>query len=272
LTDYNQILLSDGGADLRNDRTGAIGYEFTTGDQPVVVESLGLWDDAAADVTGNELATQSDGQTAGVPDGLSTAHVVRLFDGISQQLIASITVNNANSYLAGEFRYVDLPQPIMLDTRKTYALTQSTASGDGDLFHHFASFTGVTPSPTSLVSNFVARVAAADGAYPGQYPDGRDGVGNRHPDMFRHRMFAGPNARLAPFRLARIATAGTDVAFTFAAGAGIRYRLEAAESLSPPDWQVVRADIAGVDGWLTVTLPQEINGAAARFYRLVKDD
>jgi arylsulfatase A-like enzyme len=203
LTDYNQVLLSDGGADLRNDRTGAIGYEFTTGDQPVVVESLGLWDDAAVDVTGNELATKGDGQTAGVPDGLHTAHVVRLFDGISQQLIASITVNSANSYLVGEFRYVNLPQPIMLDKRKTYALTQSTASGDGDLFHHFASITGVSPSPTSLVSNFVARVAATAGAYPGQYPDGPDGVGNRHPDMFRHRMFVGPNARLAPVRVVK---------------------------------------------------------------------
>ena len=196
LTDYNQVLLTDGGADLRNDRTGAIGYEFTTGDQSVVVESLGLWDDATRDVTGNETTTQGDGQTIGVPDGLNTSHTVRLFDGGSQEVLAGATVSNWNSYLAGEFRYVDLPQPIVLNAHKTYALTMSTTSGDGDLFHHFASFTGVTPSPSSLVSNFVARVAASDGAYPSQYPDGPDGAGYRHPDMFRHRMFVGPNARL----------------------------------------------------------------------------
>lgn len=271
LTDYNQLLLTDGGADLRNDRAGAVGYEFTTGNQPLVIESLGLWDDAAGDVTGNELATQGDGQTVGVPDGLAMSHVVRLFDGLSRQLIASVTVDNGNSFLEGEFRYVDLPEPIMLKTHKTYALTMSTASGDGDLFHHFASFTGVAPSPTSLVTNFVARVAATDGTYPGQYPDGADGVGKRHPDMFRHRMFVGPNACLVPFRISSATPSGLDLMLTFAAGEGITYRLEGSELLSPANWQPVRTDIAGSNGYLAVTTTNGLTGPQ-HFYRLVMEN
>ena len=137
LTDYSQVLHTDGGADLRNNRTGAVGYEFTTGDQPLVIQSLGLWDDGTGDVVGNEVATESDGQTVGVPDGLAVPHVVRLFDGVSQQPIAALSVQNGNSFVAGEFRYVNLAEPIMLKPHKTYALTMSTASGDGDLFHHF---------------------------------------------------------------------------------------------------------------------------------------
>jgi arylsulfatase A len=271
LTDYDQILLTDGGADLRNDRAGAVGYEFTTGDQPLVIQSLGLWDDGAGDVTGNELATQSDGQTVGVPDGLAVTHTVRLFDGVSQQPIASVNVQNGNSFLAGEFRFVNLAEPIMLKPNRTYALTMSTASGDGDLFHHFASFTGVGPSPTGLVTNFVARIAATDGTYPGQYPDGSDGVGNRHTDMFRHRMFVGPNARTAHFRISLVTQSGPDLVLTFSAGEGITYRVEGSELLSPADWQPVRTGIVGANGYLSVTIT---NGLAGRqqFYRLVMEN
>ena len=53
-----QILQSDGGVDLRNDRNGAIGYQFTVGAQPLLVQSLGLWDDAAADYKNNETGTK----------------------------------------------------------------------------------------------------------------------------------------------------------------------------------------------------------------------
>ncbi len=190
------ILHSDGGVNLRNNRSGSIGYAFAIGDQPIVIRSLGLWDDAATDRPNQESATKSDGQTGGSPDGLRVAHVVRLFDGASRQVLATATVNNGNSYLVGEFRYADLAKPVVLAPGKRYALTANTSPSDGDLFHHFAAYSAVGPSPSNLVREFVARVATADGKYPDQYPDGVDGVDNRHPDMFRHRMFVGPNARI----------------------------------------------------------------------------
>ncbi len=192
-----QILDTDGGVDLRNDRNGAIGYEFTVGNTGMAIESLGMWDDAAGDYTYNESSSLSDGKTAGYPNGLSANHTVRLFDGQTKQLLASVTVKNGNSYLQGEFRYVDLPQPIQLFANRTYALTMTTNPGDGDLFHHFAPFTAIGPIPSERVGNFVARIGTHDADYPNRYPDGADGTANRHPDMFRHRMFVGPNARFA---------------------------------------------------------------------------
>jgi arylsulfatase A-like enzyme len=192
-----QILHTDGGADMRNDRSGAIGYEFTVGTQPVMVQSLGLWDDATADFLNHETKTRSDGQTAGTPDGLQVTHTVRLFEGATRRLLASAVVNNINSYLEGEFRYVDLEAPVPLTPGATYALSVDTAPGDGDLFHHFAAYTAVSPTPSGLVDNFVARVAVRPGDYPAQFPTGPDGSGNRHSYMFRHRMFVGPNARIA---------------------------------------------------------------------------
>jgi hypothetical protein len=192
-----QILHTDGGVDLRNDRSGAIGYEFKVGAQPLVVQSLGLWDDAAADFLNHETITRGDGQTVGTPDGLNVPHTVRLFEGVTRRLLASVVVKNANSYLQGEFRYVDLPVPLQLNAGTTYALSMSTTEGDGDLFHHFAAFTAVGPSPSNLVSGFRARIATSAQGYPGRYPDGTDGAGNRHWHMFRDRMFVGPNARTA---------------------------------------------------------------------------
>ncbi len=108
-----------------------------------------------------------------------------------------MVVNNANSNLQGEFRYVDLAEPVSLTAGATYALSVDTAVDDGDLFHHFAAYSAVSPLPSFVVGAFVARVSADPGAYPDQYPDGADGAANRHPDMFRHRMFVGPNARIA---------------------------------------------------------------------------
>jgi hypothetical protein len=170
-----------------------------------------------------------------------------------------------------EFRYVDLPEPLMLDVGKTYALTMDTGSDDGDLFHHFASHTGVTPLSTDLIGDFVARRASADGDYPGQYPDGSDGEGNRNDDMFRHRGFVGPNARIASFQVVQPVIAGQDVQLTFAAGEGITYRLEASESLVASDWEVIQTGITGRNGWITLTLEVELGARLRRFYRLVKE-
>jgi len=197
LTGSEQLLLSDGGIELRNNRSGSIGYEFTVGSQPMSLQSLGMWDDGAADVIVKEDDNSSDGQTSGIPDGLAADHVVRLFDGATRELLASVVVTNGNSYIEGEFRYVDLPQAVSLAAGQTYALTVDTTPDDRDLFHHFAAYTAVSPTPTGRVGNFTARIANNAAAYPGLYPDGADGRYNRHPDMFRHRMFVGPNARLA---------------------------------------------------------------------------
>ncbi|MBN2505722.1 MAG: hypothetical protein JXQ71_03400 [Verrucomicrobia bacterium] len=181
-----------------------------------------------------------------------------------------MTATRTNSYLLGEFRYVDLPQPLMLDTRKTYALTMTTTANDGDLYHHFASFTGVTPSPSSLVATFLARTAFPDAAYPNLYPDGADGAEYRHPEMFRHRAFVGPNARLAPFRITAASLSGTDLTLHFPAGAGLTYRLETTRALTPPDWLPLRTGIPGANGLMTVTVPLE-TGSPRQFFRLTTE-
>ena len=96
-------------------------------------------------------------------------------------------------------------------------------------------------------------------------------MGNRHPDMFRHRMFVGPNARTAPFRIYSATPSGRDLVLTFAAGEGITYRLEGSQRLSPAEWQPVQTGIVGRNGYVTVTLTNGLAGAQ-QFYRLVLEN
>ncbi|MCH2130588.1 MAG: sulfatase-like hydrolase/transferase [Pirellulaceae bacterium] len=188
-TNLNQpgsLIQHDGEAELFNDRDGAIGYEFTVGPRDVIAESLGMWDDGAADA-----ANQGDATTDGTSDGLATSHVIRLFDTATQTEIASLTMaagTDPSSFVDGEFRFLDLPQNLTLQAGQTYALTMSTTAGDSDLFHHFQPHTGTSPLALNLVDDFVAAAANTDGNYPS------DLTGN--PDTHQHRLLVGPSAKL----------------------------------------------------------------------------
>ncbi|HMO84274.1 MAG TPA: sulfatase-like hydrolase/transferase [Lacipirellulaceae bacterium] len=196
---FGPLLATDGGTDLSNALSGAIGYEVKIGSTPVVLSRLGMFDDAAGDVINQENnATNPDGDTIGIPDGLATPHWIRLWDKSTGTQLAAAQITNANSTVEGEFRYVNLPSAVLLYAEREYALTMSTAVNDGDLFHLPAPFTGVSPIPSSLVTNFAARRAAADGAYPALTPDGALAAGSATEEIHLHRLYVGPTATLDP--------------------------------------------------------------------------
>jgi hypothetical protein len=181
-----------------NSITGAVGYEFTVGASPALITRLGLWDDGAGDVI-NQETTQfnQDGDTVGLPDGLAANHTVRLFDKTTGVAIASMQVTNANSTVEGEFRYVNLPNALTLYAGREYALTMSTTTSDGDLFHSSVPFSGMAPVYSSLLTDFEARRANTAGAYPSLLPDGTTATGAAAEEIYEHRFFVGPTATLA---------------------------------------------------------------------------
>ncbi|HYO24198.1 MAG TPA: sulfatase-like hydrolase/transferase, partial [Lacipirellulaceae bacterium] len=195
---YGALVREDGGADLANNLGGSVGYEFTVGAQPVLLTRLGMWDDGAGDIINQETnALNPDGDTVGTPDGLATGHWVRLFDKTSGTQLASVQVTTANSIVEGEFRYVTLPASISLAAGAEYALTMSTASGDGDMFHIPAPFSGRSPIPTSSLVNFESRRSTTDGVYPTLLPNGETATGAATESQFMHRFYVGPTATLA---------------------------------------------------------------------------
>ncbi len=197
-SEYGPLVGADGGTDLMNNITGAVGYEFTVGARPVAVTRLGMWDDAADDIINQETNYPNpDGDTVGLPDGLTATHTIRLFDKGTGLELASAEINMDNSELLGEYQYVNLPDAIELSPGTTYALTMSTTAGDGDLFHAPAPVTGASPMTSSLVRDFVARRAATDGVYPTLLPNGNLSTGSLTESMFAHRLFGGPTAMLA---------------------------------------------------------------------------
>lgn len=199
-THNGPLLQTDGGADLANNVNGSVGYEFTVGNQPVLLTRLGMWDDGAGDILNQEnYYPNPDGDTVGSPDGVAAPHWVRLFNKSSGLEIASVEITDANSTLDGEFRYVDLPASLALPAGGVYALTMSTAAADGDLFHTPAPFSGDAPISTSLLLDFQSRRSAADGAYPDLLPTGSLATGAAAESMYRYRFFVGPTATLVGF-------------------------------------------------------------------------
>lgn len=196
--EYGPLAQSDGGANLMNNATGAVGYEFTVGATAVNLTRLGMWDDGAGDVINQESNFPNpDGDTVGAPDGLSTPHVVRLFDKASGIEIASVEITNDNSFLRGEFRYVNLSDAIRLEAGSSYALTMSTSALDGDLFHSPTPVSGASPITSSLIGNIFARAAATDGAYPNLLPNGSPVTGALDESRYAYRLVLGPTAMLA---------------------------------------------------------------------------
>ena len=200
-TPYGPLLSTDGGADLINSLTGAVGYKFTVGAAPVALTRLGLWDDAAGDAINQETnAFNPDGDTVGTPDGLAVNHWVRLFDSQTQTQIAQLQITNANSVVEGEFRYVNLPTTLLLKPGHDYALTMSKGV-DGDLVHGPAPFSGTSPVPTLSLTNFIPLRATTDGQYPTTLPDGTTMSGAPSEQQFAYRFYVGPTATLTSIPL-----------------------------------------------------------------------
>ena len=195
---YGPLLATDGGNDLANGFSGAVGYEFTVGASPALITRLGLWDDGTGDVINQETNNfNQDGDTVGSPDGLAVGHMVRLFDKSTGAQVASVQATNANSTVEGEFRYVNLPSSVVLYSGREYALTMSTTSADGDLFHSSVPFSGNAAIPSMLLTDFEARRTATDGTYPGLLPTGGAATGAATEDIYDFRFYVGPTATLA---------------------------------------------------------------------------
>lgn len=195
---FGPMVATDGGTSLSNSLSGAVGFEFTVGNQSIILDQLGMWDDGAADVANQEsLYLNPDGDTAGSPDGLAVGHWVRLFDKSSGQQLAAVEISDLNSTLNGEFRYVSLDQTVTLQAGAQYALTMSTTAADGDLFHSPTPTTGTSAIPASSLTGFAARRAAADGEYPGLLPNGTLATGAVTESNTLYRFYLGPTFSIA---------------------------------------------------------------------------
>lgn len=125
-----------------------VGYRFTVSSS-VQVTGLGYYDREG--------------------DGLSSSHLVQLWNADSQQPVTSKTVPAGTStLLANNFRFVSLDTPINLLIGTTYVVVGQFVSGDGD-------FLGTTNTPTMGPSvNFVSG-ANSNSSSPLIFPGGQSG-------------------------------------------------------------------------------------------------
>jgi hypothetical protein len=99
---------------LRNNYSGWVGYEFTTGNNPLIVYELGRW--VVAGNTGN--------------------HTVKLVDAATGLNVpgASVSIQTNYESTPGQFEYDDLATPVTLAANHSYYLLSSESSG-GDQWY-----------------------------------------------------------------------------------------------------------------------------------------
>ena len=106
-------IITDPGTGIADISPGAtVGFDFTVGSSPLLVTSLGLWDE-------NQ-------------DGFANSHMVGLWDN-SGNLLGSVTISpSTTDPLSGEFRYATLGSPVTLLAGTTYVLSGSYVTDDAD--------------------------------------------------------------------------------------------------------------------------------------------
>src|SRR5437868_349178 len=106
-------IITDPGTGIADISPGAtVGFDFTVGSSPLLVTSLGLWDE-------NQ-------------DGFANSHMVGLWDN-SGNLLGSVTISpSTTDPLLGEFRYATLGSPVTLLAGTTYVLGGSYVRLDAD--------------------------------------------------------------------------------------------------------------------------------------------
>ena len=94
--------------------------------------------------------------------------------------------------LEGEFRYLELKNPINLYSKSHYMLTMSTRAGDKDHFHNHAAFDGLSPLVNPVVS--IIKSVMLKENYPDQiFPI--PSFADLHKDYSLYRLPVGPTLR-----------------------------------------------------------------------------
>ena len=153
------LILSPGWHNLRNDVTGKIGFEFQIrdGSKPKLVTHLGLWTARPTDrpsrasraIPGDHESDSPKPHPQSAKKRLIKApHRLQLFQvtGLNLRELRRIDVSPGQAGLAeGAFRYFTLESRLLLAPKTRYVLTMSTRAADGDPFHDPASFDGLPP-------------------------------------------------------------------------------------------------------------------------------
>lgn len=134
------------------DTTGdVIGWRFTVS-EPLLVDSLGVWDDDP--ITSQGAEARGGGSEPASPS-LDSSHQVGIWDD-SQSLVVSTTVT-PGSPLQDDFRYESVAATV-LDPGTTYTIGSMTDCEDNDTYISSASSLETAPEVTHLLAVFPADI------------------------------------------------------------------------------------------------------------------
>lgn len=237
---------------LRNDFSGWLGMEFTTGTTALTLSQLGRW----------------------VVAGNSGTHAVRLVLASDGSTLGTVNVATAGAP-AGQFKYASLPASILLGANTTYYLLSQETAG-GDLWYDF---TQAAPgSATAYQAWLLANGLPMDGSAAGSATatPANDGL----PNLIKYALGLDPAGTGHDGRLAHGTTtdSGQDyLTFTYTrpepAPAGVSYAVEASADLSPPSWSsssIVPLSSTVNGGLRTITVrdTSSMSSGTKRFLRL----
>ncbi|MBL9113933.1 MAG: hypothetical protein JNJ83_02930 [Verrucomicrobiaceae bacterium] len=246
------LLTSHSMTKLRNDVTGWLGLEFTTGSTVITIPQLGRW----------------------VVAGNTGTHAVRLVLASDGSTLGTVNIDTAGAP-AGQFKYASLPTAITLAANTSYyLLSQETASGD--MWYDFTQ--AAQGSPTAYQEWLLANGLPMDGSATGSATATpvSDGV----PNLIKYALGLNPASSGHSGRLAHgtVTDSGQDyLTFTYTrpepAPAGVSYTVEGCANLNPASWSS-----AGIDpisstvnaGLRTITMrdSESISSGSKRFLRL----
>ncbi len=196
------LIFDDGWHNLRNDISGAVGFEFRMNESRKVTH-LGMWDDHEKDSgvrPARNVPTEFDRDQPSLGGGkksvIKSPHSIKLYELSASgdaELVAGVDISPQNAgILEGEFRYTALAESISLKESVEYLLTMTTAAGDGDRFHGPASFDGLSPQVSGSI-NVVRAVLVRD-----DNVEGRGAVpafSDMSDDYFKYRLPVGPTLK-----------------------------------------------------------------------------
>ncbi|HEY1050315.1 MAG TPA: hypothetical protein VGE39_11190, partial [Prosthecobacter sp.] len=237
---------------LRNDFTGWLGMEFTTGSSVLTVSQLGRW----------------------VVAGNSGAHQVRLVNATTGAVLATASVTTAGQP-AGQMAYTALPAVVNLAASTRYHLLSQEAAG-GDFWHDFARPAAGTPSGYQqwLLANGLPMDQSGAGSATASVTS--DGVAN----LMKYALGLPPASRGHGGRLSHASTTvGSDSYLTFTyvrldpAPPGLTYVVEGSSDLDAASWSsagIVPVSSSVNNGLCTVVVRDGtvMAAGARRFLRL----
>lgn len=237
---------------LRNDYTGWLGMELTTGTAALTVTQLGRW----------------------VVEGNSDEHPVRLVEAVTSTEIASASITTDGAP-PGQFKYAVLPAVVTLaPLSRYYLLSQETAGGDS-----WFDFSRAAPgSPTGYQAWLLTHGLPMDESGAGSAT--ADPLSDGLPNLVKYALGLTPDTRGHQGRLAygRIQEGGTEyLTFTYTRPepppAGVSCTVEGSAGLEPSGWSsagIVPVSSVVIGGLRTTTVRDTtpMTGSARRFLRL----